>query len=277
MARSTRKSATQEIAEALNTPVNLNWCDVAEELGVTIPDLQERFATKLNDATVFTWDTIPVEHQSVIDAIARDLESEASVRRLESAKPLPEATEQPLEPPILEEKPQSKRKGKKSSALTQRKSSGLKNSDENSQRLASTDLQVKEVLHARKGQKSGARLATIELLAEDSTYRPCPERCDRINCVWRSVVNIDEFLSQILKQQPPNKGTPPKSSPFTEADEQYLLEVLTECRVKLDSALATAQGYSQQLPDLATALSDALTGIHQAAAIVIESETYLDS
>jgi hypothetical protein len=32
MPRSTKKSTTQEIAEALNTPVNLNWCDVAEEL-----------------------------------------------------------------------------------------------------------------------------------------------------------------------------------------------------------------------------------------------------
>jgi hypothetical protein len=171
MARSTKKSATQEIAEALNTPVNLNWCDVAEELGVTIPDLQERFAAKLNDATVFSWDTIPVEHQAVVDAIARDLESEASVRREESEKPLPQASEQPVEPPLLEEKPPSKRKGKKSCALTQRKSSSLKNSDQNSQQMASAEMQVKEVLHARKGQKSGARLATLELLAEDSTYR----------------------------------------------------------------------------------------------------------
>lgn len=171
MARSAKKSATQEIAEALNTPVNLNWCDVAEELGVTTPGLQERFAAKLNDATVFSWDTIPVEHQAVVDAIARDLESEASVRRLESEKPLPQASEQPLEPPLLEEKPPSKRKGKKSCALTQRKSSSLKNSDQNSQQMASAEMQVKEVLHARKGQKSGARLATVELLAEDSTYR----------------------------------------------------------------------------------------------------------
>lgn len=168
---SKKPNPTQEIGEALNAPVNLNWCDIAEQLGVTIPDLQERFAAKLNDATVFTWDTIPVEHQPTIDKITRDLESEASVRPMEAAKPLPEASEQPLEPPLLDEKPPSKRKGKKSTALTQRKSSKLQNSDENSQQLASTDLQVKEVLHARKGQKSGARLATIELLAEDSTYR----------------------------------------------------------------------------------------------------------
>jgi hypothetical protein len=68
---------------------------------------------------------------------------------------------------------------------------------------------------------------------------------------------------------------PPSSSPFTQADEQYLLEVLTDCRHKLDSALATSKRYPR-LPDLSTALSDAITGIHEAAAIVIEPETYLE-
>ncbi len=175
MARSTKKSATQEIAEALNTPVNLNWCDVAEELGVTIPDLQERFATLLNDATVFSWDTIPVEHQAVVDAIARDLESEASVRRLESAQPLPQASEQPLEPPLLEEEVQPKKRGgrtkKAATALTKKKAESLQNSDQKSQQLAASDVQIKQALHVKKGQKSGAQLATLELAAEDATYR----------------------------------------------------------------------------------------------------------
>jgi len=75
-------------------------------------------------------------------------------------------------------------------------------------------------------------------------------------------------------QQAPTQGAIPPSSPFTPADEQYLVEVLTECRHKLDSALVTAKRYPQ-LADLATALSDAITGIHEAAAIVIEPETYL--
>ena len=175
MARSAKKSATQEIAEALNTPVNLNWCDVAEELGVTIPDLQERFATLLNDATVFSWDTIPVEHQAVVDAIARDLESEASVRRLESEKPLPQATEQPLEPPLLEEEVQPKKRNgrtkKAATALTKKKTESLQNSDQKSQQLAASDVQIKQALHVKKGQKSGAQLATLELAAEDATYR----------------------------------------------------------------------------------------------------------
>jgi hypothetical protein len=78
-------------------------------------------------------------------------------------------------------------------------------------------------------------------------------------------------------RQAPTQGgiVPISSSPFTPADEQYLIEVLTECRAKLDSALVTAKRYSR-IPDLTTAIADSITGIHQAAAIVMEPETYLD-
>ncbi len=71
------------------------------------------------------------------------------------------------------------------------------------------------------------------------------------------------------------QGAIPTSSPFTPADEQYLLEVLTECRAKLDSGLATAKRYPQ-LPDLVTALADSITAVHQAAAIVIDPELYAE-
>jgi hypothetical protein len=76
-------------------------------------------------------------------------------------------------------------------------------------------------------------------------------------------------------QRSPIQGAMPNQSPFTPADEQYLLETLTECRTKLQMALTTAQGYSR-LPDLAKGLADALTGIHEAAAVVLEPETYLE-
>jgi hypothetical protein len=85
-------------------------------------------------------------------------------------------------------------------------------------------------------------------------------------------MNHENFFSW---QQSPAQGAIPQSSPFIPADEQYLLEVLTECRAKLDSALATAQGY-RRLPDLSTAISDALTAIQKAETIVIEPETYLE-
>jgi hypothetical protein len=36
-------------------------------------------ACKLDD-TVFTWANIPAEHQSVVDAVSRDLDAERSIR-----------------------------------------------------------------------------------------------------------------------------------------------------------------------------------------------------
>lgn len=73
-----------------------------------------------------------------------------------------------------------------------------------------------------------------------------------------------------------DEGTPSeKPSIFTPADEQYLLEVLTQCRVSLETSLITTRKY-HHLPDLSTAISDALTGIQKAEAIVIEPSTYLE-
>jgi hypothetical protein len=68
-------------------------------------------------------------------------------------------------------------------------------------------------------------------------------------------------------QQSPQQGVIPAPSPFTPADESYLVETLTECRVRLESALTTAKGYSG-LPDLAVALSDAITGCQEALVVV---------
>ena len=74
-------------------------------------------------------------------------------------------------------------------------------------------------------------------------------------------------------QQSPIQGAIPAQSPFTSADEVYLQEVITECKVRLESALATAKGYSR-LPDLAVALSDAVTGCNEALAVVKDPQTY---
>ena len=74
-------------------------------------------------------------------------------------------------------------------------------------------------------------------------------------------------------QQSPIQGAIPVQSPFTSADEAYLQEVITECKVRLESALGTAKGYSR-LPDLAVALSDAVTGCNEALAVVNDPQTY---
>jgi hypothetical protein len=74
-------------------------------------------------------------------------------------------------------------------------------------------------------------------------------------------------------QQSPVQGAIPAQSSLTSADESYLQQVLTECRVKLESALTTVKGYSG-LPDLTVALADALTGCQEALAVINDPQTY---
>jgi len=173
-ATKTAENTTQAIADALDTPLNLEWDATAEKLMVSVPELQERMAAKL-DATVFAWANIPTEHQGIVDAIARDLESEASVRRFDSPTeptaqlpPIADIPELPEEMQIQKVDEHSK---KEPTALTEKKVERLNDSDQKAQQLASSDNEVKVKLHALKGQKSGAQLATIELAAEDLTYR----------------------------------------------------------------------------------------------------------
>ena len=173
-ATKTAESTTQAIADALDVRLNLEWDTTAEKLMVTIPELQERMACKLDD-TVFTWGTIPTEHESVVDAVARDLDAERSIRSFgEEREPIAELPAVADIPELQEEMRIQKVDGhakKEPTGLTQTKSEKLKESDQKAQQLASSDNQVKVKLHALKGQKSGAQLATIELAAEDLTYR----------------------------------------------------------------------------------------------------------
>jgi hypothetical protein len=76
-------------------------------------------------------------------------------------------------------------------------------------------------------------------------------------------------------QQSPVQGAIPIQSPFTPADEAYLVETLTECRVKLEFTLSTAKGYSR-LTNLAVALSDAVTNCNEALAVVNDPKSYLE-
>ena len=172
-ATKTAENTTQAIADALDTPLNLEWDVTAEKLMVSVPELQERMAAKL-DATVFAWANIPTEHQGIVDAIARDLESEASVRRLdaptEPAAQLPPIADIPELPEDIQIQKVNEHK-KQPTALTEKKVERLNDSDQKAQQLASSDNEIKVKLHALKGQKSGAQLATIELLSEDASYR----------------------------------------------------------------------------------------------------------
>jgi len=172
----TTETAIETIEQALDTPIERTLEDAADYLGVAPIRLQEMFCDRLSSNDPMAWLTIPLEQEPLLEALKRDLDAENSVRRLDiPAEPVAQLPPVVEEIPELPEEPQPKKRSgrskKESTALTQTKSTKLKESDQKAQQLATSDQQVKVALHARKGQKSGAQLATIELAAEDLTYR----------------------------------------------------------------------------------------------------------
>lgn len=164
----TTENIVTALDEALDTPLNLDWQETAEKLGLTIPELQERMSAKL-DATVFSWLNIPHEHEPVIEAVARDLESESSVRRLE---PQQEAQLPPVqpEPPILQEEEAPKQLAKQG----KRKSTGLTKQRMNAiQKTVQDTVTLEEGIHTTEldaatteGIQDGGQIATIYLVAK---------------------------------------------------------------------------------------------------------------
>ena len=182
MARKSTKSNPTNASEAmemiLSTEPLKAVSEAAEFVGVAEIRLLELFADALNLPEAMGWEVIPQEHEHLLNefkAQAQDIQALPETTEPVVEPPTEQFIEQGQEPPILEDEPQPKKRGgrskKTSTALTQRKSSSLKESDQKAQQLAASDQQVKVALHARKGQKSGAQLATIELAAEDATYR----------------------------------------------------------------------------------------------------------
>jgi hypothetical protein len=180
MPRSKKAQATQEevttIEQALDTPVERTLEDAADYLGVAPIRLQEMFCDRLSSNNPMAWLTIPLEYEALLEAFKRDLDAENSVRRLdaptEPAAQLPPVVEDiPELPEEMQIQKVDEHAKKEPTGLTKTKSEKLKESDQKAQQLASSDNEVKVKLHALKGQKSGAQLATIELLAEDASYR----------------------------------------------------------------------------------------------------------
>jgi len=176
-----RNRKTQDMAEAtelkdiLNEEPEKTVTEAAEYVGTTEAQLLEMFCERLSDGSVLAWHTVPTEHEPLLDEFKNLVAAEASVRCFDAptefAVELPPVAEIPE---LLEEMQIQKvdeHAKKEPTGLTQTKSEKLKESDQKAQKLASSDNQVKVKLHALKGQKSGAQLATIELAAEDLTYR----------------------------------------------------------------------------------------------------------
>ena len=175
-----RNRKTQDMAEAtelkdiLNEEPEKTVTEAAEYVGTTEAQLLEMFCERLSDGSVLAWHTVPTEHDPLLDEFKNLVAAEASVRRFDvpsEPQQLPPIADIPELPDDSQLQTTDTHSKKPSTALTEKKSKALKTSDQNAQKLASSDLQIKETLHARKGAKTGARLATLELVAEDATYR----------------------------------------------------------------------------------------------------------
>ncbi len=212
MARSKKSevatTAEQGMTMILDTPVEKSIDEAAKVVGVAEIRLLEMFSERLELPEAMGWETVPIEHESLLTEFKNQQDAFNSVRALEPEKETASApVETPVEPPIMEDDPKSKKRGgkgkKESSALTKQKSQALKESEEKGQQLTVSDQQVKVALHARKGQKSGAQLATVELAAEDLTYRKIKgealtRKVGQLTCEIAAESNFDPI--QVLKE-----------------------------------------------------------------------------
>lgn len=194
MARKSTKNAEvtmNAIDEAINTPVNFQFCEVAESLGIGDAELRERLEDKTGNAEIHQMDTIPFEWEIHLKAIKTDLEAESSVRRLESASE--SEPQQEIEPPIIEEEPQTKKRGgrkkKESTALTKKGSTAIENSAKTTDNTQNLEEAVLLELSRLRGDKRGSNMAAVEDVAEQERYTR-----NRKNALTRKVTKLVEDI-----------------------------------------------------------------------------------
>lgn len=213
--------------------------EAAEFLGVAEIRVLELFSDALNLPEAMGWEVIPQEHDHLLNEFKAQATNIQALPETTAVQPqTPQQT--PIEPQeIPQEQTPTRRRGrprKDSTALTQTKSTKLKESDKNSQQLASSDQQVKVALHARKGQKSGAQLATIELVAEDATYRQVKGQAlvRKVGQLTSEIAAESEFDPiQVLK----DLGINPNS------------EILEDLREQIEPALGKIQTATGEIVD----------------------------
>jgi len=162
------KKTESTISEALNTPLERTLEEAADYLGVAPIRLQELFCDRLQSAEPMVWLTVPTEHEERLEIFKREIDAENSVRRFDSATEPAAELPQTDELPIIQDEPKPKRgKGGK---LTEKKTQTIVNQTTAAEKLNTGIQKSEQMLIARKGAKTGAKLATIELLAQETAY-----------------------------------------------------------------------------------------------------------
>lgn len=182
MPRKSTKNSTENtmsgIDEAINTPVNFQFCEVAEELGIGEAELRERLEDKIGHPGVHQMDTIPSEWESTIKAIKIDLEAEASVRRLEATTEPPIEQQTPVskvEPPLIEDEPVTQEKnGKlvkkkpKSTGLTNKRKKSIQQQLDTLETVESGIEQDEAVLLVKEAAATGVKIGQAQVIAKES-------------------------------------------------------------------------------------------------------------
>jgi hypothetical protein len=159
-----------ELKDIFNEEPEKTVIEAAEYVGTTEAQLLEMFCERLSDGSVLAWHTVPIEYEPLLDEFKNLIAAENSVRHFDI--PTEPAAELPpvVEIPELPEEPQPKQSKRKSSALTERKTKTIQKATQDAEKLDTGIAKAEQLLRAQKGAKAGAKLATIELLAEESAY-----------------------------------------------------------------------------------------------------------
>lgn len=226
------------IDEAINTPVNFQFCEVAEDLGIGEAELRERLEDRTGNPEVHQMDTIPCEWEPAIKAIRIDLEAESSVRRLsEATEPPVEPQPQAQEPPLVEDEPQpqQKKRGRKSSALTQKKTEAIQN---NRQAATKTNTGISEtltLLQAQQGLIDSSQAGTAYL----TTYT-----ANLTNVKGEGLTVIAAQMLQEISQKSgfdPNAILQQVGVPLTPETQQKLQETMGQVLGKAQNAATEIQ------------------------------------
>jgi hypothetical protein len=186
---------------------------------------------------VFTWANIPAEHQPVVDAVARDLDAERSIRSFgEEREVIGEL------PPVVEEIPElpqeaqpKKRQRQQSSALTEKKSKAIK---ETRQAATQTNAGISEtltLLQAQQGLIDSSQAGTAYL----TTYT-----ANLTNIKGEGLTVIAAQMLQEISQKSgfdPNAILQQVGVPLTPETQQKLQETMGQVLGKAQAASTQIQ------------------------------------
>jgi hypothetical protein len=222
---------TQAVDEVINTPVNFDFDDEAEKLGIPEPELRERLEAQTHDPSVHRMDTIPADWQHHLEAIARDVEAQKSVRRLnESSEPQlsPKAKE---EPPIMEEEPPKKKRSKRNhSKLTKPKENAIAKERESAKATQAGVAQTNQILNAQLGAQMGSLGGTAFLLALQASENSTIGQGMTIRAAEKL-----QLMAQ-LSQQSPLEVIQQLGIPLTPETQEMLMKTMNEVLGKGEAA-----------------------------------------